>query len=207
MAVSDVNNIQAEKISEVELNDDLFSVDIKECVLHDVVRMQRANKRAGNACTKTRGELAGGGAKPWRQKGTGRARSGTKNSPIWRGGGTVFGPKPRDYSYRLPKKVRKLAIKMALSAKKEEGNLIIIDNFDLTSPKTKKFAAIMSKFGLSKALIVTDEYDENLYLSARNAVGFKVITVSGINVFDLLKYPKVILLQTCLETLEARLMA
>ena len=120
MAVCEVLNSLAEKVGEIDLNDALFSVEVNTGILHEVVCMQRANQRSGNACTKTRGEVSGGGAKPWRQKGTGRARAGSRTSPVWRGGGTVFGPKPRDYSYSLPKKVRRLALKMALSARNQD---------------------------------------------------------------------------------------
>ena len=118
MAVYDILNIQAEKVGEIDLNDLLFNVEINTGILHEVVCMQRANRRSGNACTKTRGQVSGGGAKPWRQKGTGRARAGSRTSPVWRGGGTVFGPKPRDYSYTMPKKVKKLALKMAITDRK-----------------------------------------------------------------------------------------
>jgi large subunit ribosomal protein L4 len=123
MAATDVYNTDNKKVGELELNDSLFGVEVKPHILHDVVKMQLANRRAGNACTKTRSEVRGGGAKPWRQKGTGRARAGTRNSPIWRGGGTIFGPKPRDYGYQLPKKMRRLGLRMALSARFSEDRL------------------------------------------------------------------------------------
>ena len=154
MAVCDVLNTQAEKVGEVALSDALFNVEIKTGILHEVVCMQRANRRSGNACTKTRGEVSGGGAKPWRQKGTGRARAGSRTSPIWRGGGTVFGPKPRDYSYSMPKKVRKLALKMALSARNQEGNLVIVDSFELPEIKTKDFVGVMKNFQFDNCLII-----------------------------------------------------
>ena len=131
MAVTEVFNTDNKKVGEVELNDALFGLEVKQYVLHDVVKMQLANRRAGTACTKTRSEVRGGGAKPWRQKGTGRARAGTRNSPIWRGGGTTFGPKPRDYSYKLPKKVRKLGLRMALSTRFSEANMVVLDAFDV----------------------------------------------------------------------------
>jgi len=157
MAVCDVANNLAEKVGEVELKDDLFGVEVKECILHDIVCMQRANRRSGTACTKTRGELRGGGAKPWRQKGTGRARAGTKNSPIWRGGGTVFGPKPRDFSYSLPKKVKKSGLRMALSARFGEGNVVVIDDFGLSEIKTKEFVKVMGNFDFDNCLVVTGD--------------------------------------------------
>ena len=206
MAVCDVLNTLAEKVGEIDLNDALFSVEIKTGILHEVVCMQRANRRSGNACTKTRGEVSGGGAKPWRQKGTGRARAGSRTSPVWRGGGTVFGPKPRDYSYSLPKKVKKLALKMALSARNQEGNLVVVDQMELAEIKTKNFVKIMGNFCFDDCLVVTENIDEKINLSARNAVGFKVLPVAGLNVYDILKYSKLMLLQSSLAKLEERLM-
>ena len=206
MTVCDVFNTQYERVGQVELNDALFGVEVNTGILHEVVCMQRANRRSGNACTKTRGEVSGGGAKPWRQKGTGRARSGSRTSPVWRGGGTVFGPKPRDYSYTLPKKVRRLALKMALSARNLEGNLVIVDNFELPSIKTKEFVKIMANFKFDNCLIVTGEMDDRILLSARNAVGYKVLPVAGLNVMDILKHSKLMLVQSGLAKLEERLM-
>lgn len=206
MAVCDVLNTLAEKVGEIDLNDSLFNVEIKTGILHEVVCMQRANRRSGNACTKTRGDVSGGGAKPWRQKGTGRARAGSRTSPIWRGGGVTFGPKPRDYSYSLPKKVKKLALKMALSARNQEGNLVIVDNLDLPEIKTKSFVKVMSNFQFDNCLLITDNIDDKISLSARNAVGFKVLPVAGLNVYDILKYSKLMLLQSSLAKIEERLM-
>jgi len=207
MAVCDVLNTLAEKVGEIELNEALFNVEINTGILHEVVCMQRANRRSGNACTKTRGEVSGGGAKPWRQKGTGRARAGSNRSPIWRGGGTVFGPKPRDYSYSLPKKVKRLALKMALSARNQEGNLVVVDQFELPEIKTKNFTSIMNNFSFDDCLIVTEGIDEKINLSARNAVGFKVLPVAGLNVYDILKYSKLMLVQSSLAKLEERLIS
>ena len=206
MAICDVLNTLAEKVGEIDLNDTLFSVEVKTGILHEVVCMQRANRRSGNACTKTRGEVSGGGAKPWKQKGTGRARAGSNRSPVWRGGGTVFGPLPRDYSYSMPKKVKKLAIKMALSARNQEGNLVVIDNFKMPEIKTKDFVKVMNNFRFENCLIITDENDETIGLSARNAIGFKVLPVAGLNVYDILKYSKLMLLQSSLAKIEERLM-
>ncbi|RUM38099.1 MAG: 50S ribosomal protein L4 [Desulfobulbus sp.] len=205
MAVCDVVNSSAEKVGEIELNDALFNVEVKKGVLHEVVCMQRANRRAGNACTKTRGEVRGGGAKPWRQKGTGRARSGSRTSPIWRGGGTTFGPKPRNYGYKLPKKVRRLALRMALSARNKEGNLVIVDSLSLPAIKTKDFIKVMDNFKFDNCLIVTPTDDPVISKSARNAVGYKVMPITGLNVFDILKYSKLMLTQDCLAKLEERL--
>ena len=206
MAVCDVLNTLAEKVGEIDLNDSLFSVEINTGILHEVVCMQRANRRSGNACTKTRGEVSGGGAKPWRQKGTGRARAGSRTSPVWRGGGTVFGPLPRDYSYNLPKKVKKLALKMALSARNQEGNLVVVDRIEFHEVKTKDFVKVMNNFQFNNCLVITDEIDEKVGLSARNAIGFKVLPVAGLNVYDILKYSKLMLLQSSLAMLEERLM-
>ena len=206
MAVCEVLNSLAEKVGEIDLNDALFSVEVNTGILHEVVCMQRANQRSGNACTKTRGEVSGGGAKPWRQKGTGRARAGSRTSPVWRGGGTVFGPKPRDYSYSLPKKVRRLALKMALSARNQEGNLVVVDQFSLDQAKTREFVKVMDNFKFENCLVVTGEMDEKLGLSARNAVGYKVLPVAGLNVMAILKHSKLMLVQTSLAKLEERLM-
>ena len=206
MAVCEVLNSLAEKVGEIDLNDALFSVEVNTGILHEVVCMQRANQRSGNACTKTRGEVSGGGAKPWRQKGTGRARAGSRTSPVWRGGGTVFGPKPRDYSYSLPKKVRRLALKMALSARNQEGNLVVVDQFSLDQAKTREFVKVMDNFKFENCLVVTGEMDEKLGLSARNAVGYKVLPVAGLNVMDILIHSKLMLVQTSLAKLEERLM-
>jgi large subunit ribosomal protein L4 len=207
MAVCDVLNTRAEKVGEIDLNDSLFNVEIKTGILHEVVCMQRANRRSGSACTKTRGEVSGGGAKPWRQKGTGRARAGSRTSPVWRGGGTVFGPKPRDYSYSMPKKVKRLALKMAISARNQEGNLVIVDSFELPEIKTKDFVGVMNNFEFDNCLIITNEIDDKISISARNAVGYKVLSVAGLNVYDILKHSKLMLIQSSLAKIEERLMA
>jgi len=206
MTACDVVNSSAEKVGEVELNEALFNVEVKTSVLHEVVCMQRANRRAGTASTKTRGDVRGGGAKPWRQKGTGRARAGTRTSPIWRGGGVTFGPKPRDYSYQLPKKVRRLALRMALSARNAEGNMVVIDNLSLPAIKTKDFVQIMDNFEFNDCLIVTAGDDQIVSKSARNAVGYKVLPVAGLNVYDILKHSKLMLVQESIAQIEERLM-
>ena len=206
MAVCDVVNTSAAKVGDVELNDALFAVEVQPGILHEVVCMQRANRRQGTASTKTRGEVSGGGLKPWKQKGTGRARSGSRTSPLWRGGGVIFGPKPRDYSYRLPKKVRRLALRMALSARFSEGNLVILDKFAMPEIKTKEFVKVMHNFNFDNCLVVTDGSNQNVSLSARNAVGYKVLPTEGLNVYDILKYSKLMLEQTTLAQLEERLM-
>ncbi len=207
MAVTEVYNIDNKKVGEVELNDALFGLEVKKHILHDVVKMQLANRRAGTASTKTRTEVRGGGAKPYRQKGTGRARAGTRNSPLWRGGGVTFGPKPRDYSYKLPKKVRRLGVRMALSARFSEKNMLVLDGFDLADIKTKKFVEVMKKLDIENGLIVIPERNENLEKSSRNVLGYKVIQVDGLNVYDILLHRRLVLLQPCLGQLEKRLLS
>nr|WP_321464843.1 50S ribosomal protein L4 [uncultured Desulfobulbus sp.] len=206
MAVCEILNTQAEKVGEVELNDSVFNVEVNTGILHEVVCMQRANRRSGNACTKTRGEVRGGGAKPWRQKGTGRARAGSRTSPVWRGGGTVFGPKPRDYSYSMPKKVKRLALKMALSARNQEGNLVVVDKFELPEIKTKNFVQVMHTFQFDNCLVVTEGVDDQISLSSRNAVGYTVLPVEGLNVYDILKHSKLMLIQSSLAKIEERVL-
>jgi large subunit ribosomal protein L4 len=206
MAVCDIVNTSAEKVGDVELKDEVFAVEVQIGILHDVVRMQRANRRRGTASTKTRGEVRGSGAKPWRQKGTGRARAGSRKSPVWRGGGTTFGPRPRDYSYKLPKKVRRLALRMALSARFSEGNLVVVDEFSLPEIKTKEFVNVMNNFDFDNCLIITGQDNTTVTLSARNAVGYKVLPAAGLNVYDILKYSKLMLDQATITQLEERLM-
>ncbi len=207
MAVTSVYNIGNEKVGEIELNDLLFSVPVKVHILHDVVRMQLANRRSGTASTKTRAEVRGGGSKPWRQKGTGRARSGTRNSPLWRGGGVVFGPKPRDYSYSLPKKVRRLGLRMALSARFSEDNLVVLDDFQLADIKTKNFVKVMDALNIPNGLIVVAESNENLEKSSRNVHGYKVIPAEGLNVYDILNHRKIVLVKPSIGKLEERLLS
>ena len=207
MAVTEVYNTDNKKVGEVELNDDLFSLEVKKHILHDVVKMQLANRRAGTASTKTRIEVRGGGAKPYRQKGTGRARAGTNRSPLWRGGGVIFGPKPRDYSYKLPKKVRKLGVRMALSTRFSEKNMLVLDGFDLADIKTKQFVDVMKKLNIENGLIVIPEKNENLEKSSRNVHGYKVIQADGLNVYDILLHRRLVLLQPCLGQLEKRLLS
>lgn len=207
MSTVDIVNTKNEKVGEIELSEKVFDLEVKQHLLHDVVRQQRAAKRAGNACTKTRVEVRGGGAKPWRQKGTGRARAGTNNSPIWRGGGVTFGPKPRDYSFKLNRKVKKQALAMAMSARLQEGNLIIVDEFVMDAIKTKDFVSIMKDFDFENCLIITDGKNENVNISARNVNGFKVLSTEGLNVYDILLHKKLMLVKPAVESLEKRLMA
>ncbi len=205
MAVTEVYNIKKEKVGEVELEDSLFKVEVNPHLLHDIVRMQRANRRAGTACTKTRGEVAASGKKPWKQKGTGRARAGSRKSPLWRGGGTVFGPRPRSYAYSMPRKVRKLGLRMALSSRFGDDLLLVMDDFRLEEAKTKRFIEVMKDFAIDNALIVVPESITSLERSSRNVPGFKVMATAGLNVYDILLHKHIILLQPCIEQLQERL--
>lgn len=207
MSTVKIVNTKNESVGEIDLNDEVFNREVKEYILHEVVRMQRAARRGGNACTKTRVEVRGGGRKPWRQKGTGRARAGTRTSPIWRGGGVTFGPKPRDYSFKVNKKVRQQAVAMALSARFQEGNLIVMDDFSLEAIKTKDFVGVMDVLDVKNGLIITNDASENLTKSSRNVNGYKVLSSEGLNVYDILLHKKVILIQPVIESLEKRLMA
>ncbi|MEK4231137.1 50S ribosomal protein L4 [Solibacillus sp. FSL H8-0538] len=190
-------------VGEIELNDAIFGIEPNEAVLFDAVVAQRASLRQGNHKVKNRSEVAGGGRKPWRQKGTGRARQGSIRSPQWRGGGIVFGPTPRSYSYKLPKKVRRLALKSALSAKVVEQNFLVLDALTLDAPKTKDFKAVLAALEINKkALFVTAELNENVLLSARNIPGVTVLTAEGINVLDLLGHEKVVFTKAAVEKVE-----
>jgi large subunit ribosomal protein L4 len=205
MPTVDVYNIHKEKVGELDLNEEVFGVEVKVPVLHEVVTWQRACRRAGAACTKSRGEVKGGGRKPWRQKGTGRARAGSIRSPLWRGGGIIFGPKPRSYAYTLPKQVRRLGLKMALSSKVKAGQLLVLDEYPFTTPKTKEFVQVMRTFEIAKALIVTPAGHRALELSARNVPHVQVMQPAGLNVYDILKYDHLVLLSPALGQIEARL--
>lgn len=207
MSTVNIVNIKNERVGEIELNDEVFNREVKEHILHEVVRMQRAARRSGNACTKTRVEVSGGGKKPWRQKGTGRARAGSRTSPLWRGGGVIFGPKPRDYSFKLNRKVRQQAVAMAVSARFQEGNLIVVDDFTLERIKTKDFIGVMNVLDVDNGLIVTNSATENLTKSSSNVNGYKILSTEGLNVYDILLHKKLILVQPVIESLEKRLTA
>lgn len=186
---------------DVELNDSVFGIEPNEHVIHEVVVMQRAAKRQGTHAVKNRSAVRGGGAKPWRQKGTGRARQGSIRSPQWVGGGVVFGPTTeRNYKYKLPKKVRKLALKSALSSKVKNENIIVLENLQFEAPKTKEMVAVLDALKVDdKALIVTSEKDENVIRSANNLQKVKVITVNEVNVLDLVAHDKLILTKAAAE--------
>ena len=207
MSIVNIYNTKNEKVGEIGLNPEIFDVEVKEHLLHDVVRMQLAGRRSGNACTKTRVEVSGGGAKPWRQKGTGRARSGSRRSPVWRGGGVAFGPKPRDYNFKLNRKVKKQALSMAMAARLQEGNLLVLDAFEMELIKTKEFMNVMNVLQLDNCIIITPETNENLNKSSRNANGFKVLSLDGLNVYDILLHKKLVLVQPVIDSLEKRLMS
>jgi large subunit ribosomal protein L4 len=205
MPTIDIYNIAKEKVGELDLKDEIFGVEVKGHVLHEVVTWQRACRRSGTASTKSRGEVRGGGRKPWRQKGTGRSRAGSSRSPIWRGGGTTFGPKPRSYAYALPKQVRRLALKMALSSKVANGQLVVLDAYPHEAPKTKDFVQVLKTFEINKALFIAAEENPALELSARNVPGIQVMPPRGLNVYDILKYEHLVLLSPALDQIEARL--
>jgi len=207
MAVTEIYNVDNVKVGDLELNDNLFAVPVNPHIIHEIVRMQRAARRSGTACTKTRTEVRGGGKKPWKQKGTGRARSGSTNSPLWRGGGVVFGPKPRDYSFKLPKKVKKLGIRMALSSRFSDKLVLVLDSFKIEEIKTKRFIGVMNTLNIENALIVVPERDDHLERSSRNVQGFKVIPTAGLNVYDILLHKHIVLLQPCIGQLEERLLS
>jgi large subunit ribosomal protein L4 len=206
MAVADVYNMDGEKVSEIDLDDEIFNVPAKKHVLHEVVTMQLANRRAGTASSKRRFEVRGGGRKPYRQKGTGRARAGSRTSPLWRGGGVVFGPKPRSYRYAVPKQVRRQALRMALSSKLHDKDLIVVERLDLDSIKTKRFVEVMAALKTAEALIVTDRRLDNLELSSRNVPDVKVLRADGLNVFDILKFKHLILLEPSVKQIQERLL-
>jgi large subunit ribosomal protein L4 len=188
MTVLDVYNLQKEKVSEVELSENVFSVPIKKHVLHQVVVAQLAGRRSGTAAVKNRAAVKGSTAKLWRQKGTGRARAGRASSPTRKGGGVAFGPSPRNYDQKVPKKIRKAALRMALSDKVQCDQLIVIDDFTFPEIKTKRFVEAIDQFAVRKALIVTNEKSENLEKSSKNVPKVKVMRHEGLNVYDILKY-------------------
>ena len=205
MAVVDVINTAGEKVSQVELAEALFNVPVNGAVLHEVVQSQLAKKRTGTASVKNRSDVRGSTRKLFRQKGTGRARRGNIKSPLLRGGGVVFGPHPKDWGYKVPKKVRKLALKMALSSKFQNEELVILDKFELGQVKTKDFVEIIRALRTDNALIVTAGKDDRLELSSRNVPGVKVIRTEGLNVYDILKYRQLILLEASIQGIEGRL--
>ncbi|MEW6622243.1 MAG: 50S ribosomal protein L4 [Bacillota bacterium] len=183
-------NIQGQQVGEMDLDDSVFAANVNIAAMHQVVVNHLANRRRGTASVKDRGEVRGGGKKPWRQKGTGRARVGTIRSPLWRGGGITFGPQPRDYSYKLPTKLKRVAMRSALTSKVNEGKLIVLDDLSFNEPKTKDMVQVLKIFNIDglKTLVVIPAKDDNITKSARNIKGVKPINVSNINVYDLLNH-------------------
>jgi len=199
LAIYDIGN---QKVSDIELDDQVFGVKINPSLFYDVVRRDLASQRKGTAATKNRTLVRGGGAKPWRQKGTGRARAGSRRSPLWRGGGTIFGPMPRGYSFPLPKKVKRAALKAALSLKRQEGKLILLNDFPLEGFKTRQVLEVLRRFQVEDALIVTDEKHLRLERSARNIPGIETLRYESLNVYDILNHEHLILLRPTVEKIE-----
>lgn len=207
MALVDVINQKGEKVDSIELDDGIFGVEVREAVVQRVVVWQLAKRRSGTASTKTRGQVRGGGKKPWRQKGTGRARAGTNRSPLWTGGGTVFGPKPRSYEFSLPKKVRRVAMRSVLSSKLKENQLTVLDKIELDAPKTKLFMETLKALGFEsqKTLFIIPEKDETLQRSSRNIYKVLVLPPEGLNVYDVLRFDRLVLLQGAVPAIHERL--
>ena len=198
-----VYNINGEVVEEMELSDDIFGIEINEHAVYEVVKNQLANKRQGTQSAKTRAEVRGGGRKPWRQKGTGRARQGSIRSPQWKGGGVVFAPKPRNYSYSVPKKVKRLALKSVLTSKVLENEIIVVDELNLNAPKTKEMINVLKNLKADKkALIVIDKKDENVILASRNIPNVQTAYVNTINVYDILKYNSFIITKEAVKKVE-----
>jgi large subunit ribosomal protein L4 len=203
-AVYDIGN---QKVSEIELDDQIFGAKINPSLFYDAVRMSLTSQRKGSASTKNKSLVRGGGAKPWRQKGTGRARAGSRRSPLWRGGGTIFGPMPRVYSFSIPKKMKQAALRAALSLKRQEGKLILLDDFPLVGFKTRQVLEVLKKFQVVDALIVTDEKRLFLERSARNIPNLQVIRSEGLNVYDILNHEHLIFLSPVVERIQGVLMS
>ena len=202
MATVAVYNIEVKEVDKLELNDNVFGVEINEHLVHLAVVSQLANRRQGTQSAKTRSEVSGGGRKPWRQKGTGHARQGSTRSPQWTGGGVVFAPKPRDYSMKMNKRAKQIAMKSALTSKVQDSKLIVVDEFNLDEIKTSKFAQILDNLKAPKALVVTKDKDEKVILSARNIPTVKTAMTNSINVYDILKYDALVLTKDAVAAIE-----
>ncbi len=207
MAVVEIQNKEGAKVSEIDLPDSIFSVDVKPVILHEIVTMQLACKRSGTASVKHRSDITGSGRKLFRQKGTGRARRGNIKAPLLRGGGVAFGPDPKNYGYKIPKKKKMLALKMALSSKLADDALLVVDNIEPDEIKTKKFVEIADALNVKNALIITQEKNTKLELSARNLPYIKVLPAQGLNVYDILKYKCLILVEDSIKAIEGRFSA
>lgn len=197
-----VYNMEGKQVGELELSDAVFGVKVNQDLMHRAVLSYLANRRQGTAAVKNRGDVSGGGRKPWRQKGTGRARQGSIRSPQWVGGGVVFGPTPRDYSWRLPKKARRAALKSALSAKAAAGDILVLDQLTVEKPKTKVMAGVFEALDVRKPLLVTAEWDQNVELSVRNIPGAVVAKSVGLNVYDILNSEKLVMTKDAVARLE-----
>lgn len=195
-------NKEGNKIEDIQLNDNIFAVEVNADAMHQVVVALLANKRQGTQSAKTRAEVRGGGIKPWRQKGTGRARQGSIRAPQWIKGGVVFAPKPRDYRMSIPKSMRRVAMLSALTSKVQNDEMVVLDSLTLEAPKTKEVVKMLNAFNAKKILIITAEANETVYKSARNIEGVAVLPVNNINVYDLLKYPKVIMTKDAVSKIE-----
>jgi len=202
MSEVDLINKENKSVGKVELPEGIFGVKVNKELLYEVVHNHLANKRQGNAATKTKGLVSGGGKKPYKQKGTGRARAGSSRSPLWRGGGTIFGPQPRDYSYKLPKKAKWLALSSALAAKFKDNEVVILDNFSITEPKTKAVRSILKDMGLNNVLIIIPEKNVNLELAVRNIPGVNIARVSELNVYSILAHKKLLIIKDAIERLK-----
>lgn len=201
-----VRNVQNEEIGEVELSEAVFGAPLNEGLIHAAVRNFMANARQGTSATKTRGDVSGAGRKLWKQKGTGRARIASLRSPLWKGGGNTHGPQPRDWSYNMPRKMRQGALRSALSERVREGNVFVIDGWDLEKPRTKDFAASLSRLGLEGKTLIVDSLDnDNLLLSARNLRQTKVVNSFGLNIYDLLYHDRLVLSRAATGEIEALL--
>ncbi|MEA2109241.1 MAG: 50S ribosomal protein L4 [Pseudomonadota bacterium] len=204
MAVVDLYSMSKEKVGEIELADAVFAAEVKSHLVSEMVLWQLAKRRSGTAAVKNRSKVRGGGSKPWRQKGTGRARSGTNSSPIWRGGGVVFGPQPHSYEFKLSKKIKKQALISALSQKYQQGKLFVLENFDLEEIKTRKVAELLTAFECASAMLVCDE-NRNLLLSARNLPKVMAVGSPGVNVYDLLKHDTLMISAAALARIQGAL--
>ena len=202
MANVSVYNIEGKEVGSIELNDAVFGVEVNEHLVHMAVVNQLANNRQGTQSAKTRSEVSGGGRKPWRQKGTGHARQGSTRSPQWTGGGVVFAPKPRDYSFKMNKKEKRIALLSALSSKVADNKIVVLDAFNLDEVKTKKFAEVMSNLKVDKALVVIEGENRNVVLSGRNIPTVKVSATNEINTYDVLKYETLVVTKAAVEKLE-----
>ena len=202
MANVSVYNMEGKEVGTIELNDAIFGVEVNEHLVHMAVVNQLANNRQGTQKAKTRSEVSGGGIKPWRQKGTGHARQGSTRAPQWTGGGVVFAPVPRDYSFKMNKKEKRAALKSALTSRVEENKFIVVDEMNFDEIKTKKFQAVLNNLSVSKALVVLEDGNVNAELSARNIADVKTAKTNTINVYDILKYNTVIATKAAVEAIE-----